>query len=54
MSTLPIWNPEDDEDYLFLDEEIIDEQEEDGEEYRQCSCSSHCMNCLGLSWREFL
>lgn len=30
------------------------EDEDDPGDGRECSCSSGCMDCLGLSWRDFM
>ena len=41
------------EDYHDVDiDDMIDDEEEEKEE--GCPCGSHCMDCLGLSWRDFM
>jgi hypothetical protein len=38
------------DDYHDVDvNDMIDEKKEEG-----CPCGSYCMDCLGLSWRDFL
>ena len=36
-----------------MDEEDEDEVVEEEEEERKCNCSTYCLECLGMSWRDF-
>lgn len=40
--------PDDDSDYLD------NVTEEECEEEQSCTCGYFCMDCLGLSWRDFM
>ncbi len=46
------------EDYLDCDydvetDELSDEEKEERAAH-PCGCGSFCMNCLGMSWRDFI
>jgi hypothetical protein len=32
----------------------MDAQADSDEQEQECTCSNGCMDCLGLSWRDFL
>lgn len=36
------------------EEEDALEDEDDSGDGRECSCGNVCMDCLGLSWRDFM
>lgn len=42
----------DEEECDEYDEEYEDEVDED--ESQECSCGYYCMDCLGMSWRDFM
>lgn len=56
QSDLDSWQGKD--EILYEDEELSedceDEDDEEPEEEYGCSCGYHCMDCLGLSWRDFM
>ena len=37
------------EDFEFIEEEDIEEETEE----QECTCSNGCMDCQGMSWRDF-
>lgn len=43
------------DDYLDIDHDVdVDDMIDEEEENEGCPCGSHCMDCLGLSWRDFM
>ena len=38
-----------DEDHDINIDDMIEEKQDD-----ECPCGYHCMDCLGLSWRDFM
>lgn len=56
----PYWSQWDRSDLeSWMGKDLIEEEEEDVESdiiptKSECTCGSHCMDCLGLSWRDFV
>ena len=42
------------DDYVDHDVDIDDMIDEEEEKKEGCPCGYHCMDCLGLSWRDFM
>ena len=48
------WNPWDKDDLEDEDESYTPRDDENPEEEHGCHCGYHCMDCLGMSWRDFM
>ncbi len=54
------WRQWDPEDLDSCSEEDADEYEDDPlfdppeSREQECSCGYYCMNCLGISWKDFM
>lgn len=44
----------DDPDYDNDDEDFDDDETREDDEEEGCSCGNVCMDCLGMSWRDFM
>ena len=42
------------EDYHDDDQDYDHDDSEDEEREEGCSCGNVCMDCLGMSWRDFM
>lgn len=38
----------------IVDGDFEEGAEDEDENFHPCGCGSHCFNCLGMTWRDFL
>lgn len=48
------WDKEELDSLQGIEREDVDREMKVDERVDGCSCGSHCMDCLGMSWKDFM